>query len=150
MNKVCVDGVIHSDQGKSETAFRTVALQTHALDALASIPRPIRSGYVVFPAPRGGLINLDNWRTRVWSRALDASGLAPRPLYQMRHTYASLALAAGADIYWVSRQMGHADIRVTLKHYARFQRQSAVDERNIELLNDFGLGSAEGVSEVRH
>jgi integrase len=44
----------------------------------------------------------------------------------MRHTYASLALAAGADIYWVSDQMGHKDISVALKHYARFQRDSAV------------------------
>ena len=68
----------------------------------------------------------------------------------MRHTYASLSLAAGADIYWVSEQMGHKDIRVTLKHYARFTRGSAVDERNRRLLNDFGRSSSEGVSEVRH
>jgi integrase len=34
-----------------------------------------------------------------------------RPLYQMRHTYATLALAAGADVYWVSRQLGHKSRR---------------------------------------
>jgi len=68
----------------------------------------------------------------------------------MRHTYASLALAAGADIYWVSRQMGHKDIRVTLKHYVRFQPHSAVDQRNLRLLNDFDAVGDESVSEVRH
>jgi hypothetical protein len=46
--------------------------------------------------------------------------------------------------------MGHKDIRVTLKHYARFQRHSAVDARNLGVLNDFGIESAEGASEVRH
>jgi hypothetical protein len=63
---------------------------------------------------------------------------------------ASLSLAAGADIYWVSEQMGHEDISITLKHYARFARGSAVDERNRRLLNDFSRASSEGVSEVRH
>ncbi len=82
--------------------------------------------------------------------AISRSGLAPRPPYQMRHTYASLSLAAGADIYWVSKQMGHKDISVTLKHYARFARGSAVDERNRRLLNDFGRAGSEGASEVRH
>ena len=150
VNKVCVDGVVYADQGKSDAAFRTVALQARASDALAALPRPIRSDRLIFPAPKGGLINLDNWRARQWADAIAASGLEPRPLYQMRHTYASLALAAGADIYWVSDQMGHKDIRVTLKHYARFQRRTAVDERNLRLLSDFGRQNDQGVSEVRH
>lgn len=150
VNKVCVDGVVYRDQGKSETAFRTVTLQQIALEALAAMPRPIRGECLVFTAPRGGLINLNNWRRRQWKKAVDASGLEPRPLYQMRHTYATLALSAGADIYWVSGQMGHKDIRVTLKHYARFQRQPAVSERNLRFLDDFAIPSGEGASEVRH
>jgi integrase len=150
VNKVCVDGVISTERGKSDAAFRTVLLADRAQDALASLPRPIRSNRLVFPAPRGGLIDLDNWRARQWRDAISLSELAPRPPYQMRHTYASLSLAAGADIYWVSKQMGHKDISVTLKHYARFARGSAVDERNRLLLNDFGRASSEGVSEVRH
>lgn len=125
-------------------------LADRAQDALASLPRPIRSDRLVFPAPRGGFIDLDNWRARQWKDAISDSGLATRPPYQMRHTYASLSLAAGADIYWVSKQMGHRDISVTLKHYARFARGSAVDERNRQLLNDFGHADSEGVSEVGH
>jgi integrase len=150
VNKVCVDGVVYADQGKSDGAFRTVALQPRASDALASLPRPIRNDRLIFPSPRGGLINLDNWRARQWADAIAASSLEPRPLYQMRHTYASLALEAGADIYWISDQMGHKDIRVTLKHYARFQRRAAVDDRNLRLLSDFGRQTDHGVSEVRH
>jgi integrase len=46
-----------------------------------------------------------------------------------------IALAAGADLYWVSKQLGHANISTTLKHYARFL--PAVDERNLKLLDEF-------------
>ena len=57
------------------------------------------------------------------------------PSSQMRHTLATLALAAGADIYWVSKQLGHINIQTTLKHYARFL--PAVDKRNLKGLDEF-------------
>ena len=53
----------------------------------------------------------------------------------MRHTYATLALQAGADLYWVSQQLGHKDIRTTLRFYARFENR--VDERNLRILDDW-------------
>lgn len=148
INKVFVDGEIRTDEGKTDAAFRTVVLQPRALEALASLPRPLHDDRLVFSAPRGGHIDLDNWRSRHWADAMAASGLERRPPYQMRHTYASLALAAGAELYWVSEQMGHRDIRVTLKHYARFQRQSAVDKRNLGLLAAYSAEESEGVAEV--
>ena len=77
-------------------------------------------GPLLFPAAMGGHINLDNWRRRVWYPALDRVGLERRPPYSLRHTFATLALAAGASIEWISRYMGHADIRTTLRHYIRF------------------------------
>jgi integrase len=41
-------------------------------------------------------------------------------LYDLRHTYASLLLAAGAPITYVSAQLGHANPGTTLKYYARW------------------------------
>ena len=73
-------------------------------------------------------------------------GVEGRPPYQCRHTFATLALAAGADVYWVSRQLGHADIGTTLKHYARFLPD--VQERNLGLLNAYF--GAQHVSELGH
>jgi hypothetical protein len=58
-----------------------------------------------------------------------------RPLCQCRHTVATFALAAGAALYWVSKELGHANVSTTLKHYARFL--PAVDERNLKLLDEF-------------
>ena len=115
---------------------------------MRSLPRPLDSTALVFPAPKGGYINLDNWRRRVWKVALDSAGHDHRPLYQCRHTFATLALSAGADLYWVSKQLGHRDIRTTLKFYARFQ--PAVDTRNLDLLNAFDAIAAPDVSEMCH
>jgi integrase len=123
INKVVVDGKLRTREGKTDTSFRTVKLPKRAIDALKRLPRLIDSETLIFPAPNGGYIDLDNWRARVWKQALEAAGVEYRPLYQMRHTYATLALAAGADIYWVSKQLGHTNIHTTLKHYARFLAQ---------------------------
>jgi integrase len=135
INKVVVRGQLRTTEGKTSGAFRTVMLPQRAIDALQTLPRPIRSDGLIFPAAKGGHINLDNWRSRIWKEALIAAKVEHRPLYQMRHTYATLALAAGADIYWVSKQLGHTNIQTTLKHYARFL--PAVDERNLKLLDEF-------------
>jgi len=135
VDRVCVDGVVSNGRAKTEGSLRTVQLQQRALDALASLPSPLRRDQLLFPSTRGGLIDLDNWRQRVWRKTLEKAELEHRPLYQMRHTFATLALSAGADIYWVSKQLGHSDIRTTLKFYARFER--AVDDRNLRLLDSF-------------
>ena len=50
---------------------------------------------------------------------------APRALplqYQTRHTLASLALQSGEQIGWVSKQLGHANDEMVIRHYAKFIR----------------------------
>ena len=148
VSKVWTNGELRSSEGKTDAAFRVVSLQEPALAALRSLPRALQGDRLIFAAPNGGYLNLDNWRRRVWKKAIDRSDLEYRPLYQMRHTFATLALAAGADLYWLSKQLGHESIRTTLKHYARFV--PAVDERNLRLLDEFAGKTAEDVSKTCH
>jgi integrase len=145
--RTVVDGRV-KQAGKTDGSLRQVRLQEIAVDALNELPRPLRQDALLFPARRGGFINLNNWRRRIWHPALASAGLERRRLYEMRHTFATLSLAAGADIYWVSKQMGHQDIRTTLRHYARFLPE--VDERNLRLLDAFAADVAGGASEERH
>jgi integrase len=139
VNKVWVKGSLRTDRGKTDSSFRTVALQQRAIDALTPLPRPIDGSALVFPAPGGGYIDLNNWRRRVWRRAMDKSGVRYRPPGKMRHTYATLALAAGATLDWIGHQLGHSDLRVTNKYYARYVK--AVDDRQIALLDSFSAES---------
>jgi len=48
------------------------------------------------------------------------AGLKYRPPKQMRHTFATLHIAAGENISWVSKMLGHSSVEITLKRYNRF------------------------------
>jgi len=61
-----------------------------------------------------------------------------------RHTYASLLLAAGAPITYVSAQLGHANPSTTLRFYAKWIPSKG--QRWVDLLDRLGglLGSKLG------
>ena len=75
---------------------------TKALDAI--VPR--LDSQLLFPGPRGELIDLHNFRSREWLPALDAAGIPSRRIYDLRHTAISHWLAAGLGSFEVARFMG--------------------------------------------
>lgn len=68
--------------------------------------------------PEGG--PLDESRVRkAFKACLKEAGLPLRfGPHSLRHTYASLMLAAGAPLVWVSQQLGHSSPQVTLDFYS--------------------------------
>jgi integrase len=61
-----------------------------------------------------------NFRNREWRRILKAAKVGHRALKDLRDTYAPQLLTAGVQLGYVSAQLGHADVAVTAKHYARW------------------------------
>ena len=57
---------------------------------------------------------------KAFKRTLNRAGLPAFRLYDLRHTYASLLVATGAPLTYVSAQLGHASPDTTLRHYARW------------------------------
>ncbi|MDP9090730.1 MAG: site-specific integrase [Pseudomonadota bacterium] len=55
-----------------------------------------------------------------WAEACKAAGVRYRFPRQLRHTYATWMLMSREDPLWVSRQLGHENVGVTLKHYAKY------------------------------
>ena len=56
-------------------------------------------------------------------KILKKSEIKERPLYNLRHTFASQLISKGADITWVSKMLGHKDITITLKVYTKFIKE---------------------------
>ena len=72
------------------------------------------------------------WSKRVFRPAMAAAGIDPDgrtlTLYSLRHTFASVAIAAGADVKTLQELMGHEDATVTLNTYA-----AAFADRRVEV-----------------
>ena len=59
-----------------------------------------------------------------------------RPLYNLRHTFASQAITKGVNILWTSRMLGHKDVSITLQVYAKFIIEDDIIRlKNIEELD---------------
>jgi integrase len=99
---VMIFGTPKSHQCRSVPVARSL---THALAAAGVGKAPTD---LVFTAPRGGVLMLRNWRRRVFDPAIQAAGLGELTPHELRHTAASLAVAAGTNVKAVQRMLGHA------------------------------------------
>ena len=114
---------------KTTASYRAVPLQAIALDALDALPTRTGSA-LLFPAPRGGYLDLHNFRYRDWKPAQRDLAIDPiRRVYDLRHTFATFALRAGISTFDLSRYMG-ASLTMIDRHYghlAKDDRQHAID-----------------------
>ncbi len=104
---------------KTRASRRRVDLAEAAISALRAqlaARRPSPLG-LVFASPQGEILNDDNFRHRIFAPAVRRSRVGPVRFHDLRHTYATLMVAAGAHAKYLQAQMGHASIRVTLDLY---------------------------------
>ena len=72
----------------------------------------------MFTAPEGGVLRNTNFRLRFFDPAAEKVGLVGLTPHELRHTAASLAIAAGANVKAVQLMLGHASAAMTLDLYA--------------------------------
>jgi integrase len=77
---------------------------------------PDEPNALVFPRQRGGLLPLEEYR-RAFDRACAEVGIEGLTPHGLRHTTASLAISAGANVKVVQRMLGHATAAMTLDLY---------------------------------
>jgi integrase len=75
----------------------------------------------LFPNIEGEWPDMRNIADRHFEKSLEKAGLHRRRFHDLRHSFASLLLTNGAPMQYVSEQMGHSSIQLTVKLYGHMQ-----------------------------
>jgi integrase len=75
-----------------------------------------RLGRLVFSTSTGSMLNPTNVRNRWHAQTLRDAGLPHIRLHDLRHTAATLAVAAGESVLFVQSMLGHSDVRTTMRY----------------------------------
>jgi integrase len=125
--------------GKTAGSIRTIPLSAAALAAYRAHRRRSPNSGLVFPARRGGYLNLRNWRRRDWQPALEAAGVEPRGPNALRHTFATWFLLHSDDRWLLAKLMG-TSVDMIEQHYGHLLAPHATRSRDIldAIWNGFG------------
>lgn len=94
----------------------------------------------VFASQRGTPLYWRNVARRALQPARVNAGLEHLRWHDLRHTFASLLIAEGANIVWVSRQLGHGSSDITLRCYSHLFDQAEHAQRTRKALEEsFGM-----------
>jgi integrase len=102
---------------------RSVPFPAVLADELAALMVGKGRDELVFTDMRSGVLRNSNWRARVFEPAVKKCQKADEAFpaitpHDLRHTAASLAVSAGANVKAVQRMLGHAKASMTLDVYA--------------------------------
>jgi integrase len=92
-------------------------LREHRLRSRHSQPATTCSPATAPGPSHPDVVRVYGLRRAVATAGLDQPGRPRLRFHDLRHTYASLLVAQGVDIAYVSRQLGHANITTTLNTY---------------------------------
>lgn len=116
-----------TEQTKTDGSQREIYMSQPVIEALVAqrpegydhAPERFSEDYV-FRTRNGMPINNTNFNNRVWKPLLRHLGIKYRRPYQMRHTCATLWLAAGESPEWIARQLGHSTTEMLFRTYSRY------------------------------
>ena len=117
----------------SKTGARMVPLTSAAADVLTGLPRTPENPWV-FPGKKKGtrLVNIND----SWDRVRRRAGLDGVRLHDLRHSFASRALALGESLSMIGDLLGHRMVSTTAR-YAHLARDS-VRESSAKIAADIG------------
>ena len=115
---------------KTKSGRRRVDLSDDLLEALGNLRRQMQEEAMregrneipiwVFANTRGSFLDMANAKRYYFKRVLHKAGLRDIRFHDLRHTFASQLLCNGANILYVSKQLGHANPQVTMRIYSHW------------------------------
>lgn len=111
---------------KTAAGVRDVELNDEAVAALiAQKPATFLAGEHIWINPRTNVAWETDAQVRktLWEPLCTRAGVRYRNPYQVRHTFASALLTAGANPWYVAQQLGHVDVQMVFRVYGKFISQ---------------------------
>jgi integrase len=116
----------------SKTGAKTVYLGKPAIETLRQLPRLPGNPWVIYGVKPGGrLIDLQPF----WQRLRARAGLKDARIHDLRHTFASAAVAAGQGLPMIGKLLGHTQVQTTARyaHLAADPVKAAAEEVSAEI-----------------
>ncbi|PPK90848.1 site-specific recombinase XerD [Kineococcus xinjiangensis] len=125
--RVVINGRVADSDGKTRSGRRMIALDDFTIKHLRAYLAGLDAEREAFGAsypdhdhvavsPEGRCLSPDTF-TRRFNRLVDRAGVPRIRLHDIRHTYATLAMDAGADPKTLSDRIGHANTSITMQVY---------------------------------
>ncbi|WP_432020695.1 tyrosine-type recombinase/integrase [Streptomyces sp. 1222.5] len=105
---------------KTKESERVIPLPDVVLHALVAHLKEFPAGPddFLFQDPKGGPVVATRLMDSAWRPARQKVGMPEVTMHQLRHTYASLLIAAGESVKVVSERLGHTNAAMTLNVYS--------------------------------
>ena len=99
---------------KNRSSIRTIPLCQTAFDCVVRLRQKYCSAYLFGGDMPLAFTSIDN----VKNRACDKAGMERFRIHDLRHSFVSMLVNSGADIYLVASYVGHSDVEQTLNTYS--------------------------------
>ena len=107
---------------KTRASRRTISLLPNVVDALKSVlPLRVEPNSYVFTDGQGNPIDQSEFNRCSFQPALRVLKIRPRPFYNLRHTFISVALTLGCNQKWIAEQTG-TSVQMIQEHYGKYIR----------------------------
>lgn len=129
---------------KTKKSIRKIDLPQQLVQELKvwKLACPVNQHDLVFPGLGGGIANHVNIANRHFYPALRRAGLRHVSFHSLRHSNASLRIQAGQNIKYVSDQLGHSTIKITLDVYGHLFDDVNFTRQQVEMLeNSFDINN---------
>lgn len=123
IQKAKVVGIVKGTKTKSGN--RIIELDDIALKALQDQQDLTRNSDFVFcdPKTKKPWASSDAIRKKAWVPTLKLADVRYRNPYQTRHTFATMHISQGANLFWLANQMGHKGPEMLFRHYGKYLKE---------------------------
>lgn len=119
VSAICTEVAGHMvwGQPKTRAGRRSVSVPGEIMDEVVAHMGRWSGEELVFTGPQGGALRVNSWRRRFWNPAVEAAGLSPLRVHDMRHSAVAMWIAAGVPPLQVTRRAGHTSSSFTADRY---------------------------------